>query len=91
MSYNEKIYADWVQYYIPEITQQDLTWLCNKAANIYRNLNDGCIDNFRCCVGESMSQAYKDAYHNGCCGFSDTVVQNPLTGNVFMIGFNYGH
>jgi hypothetical protein len=91
MSYNEKIYAGAVQHFIPEIQQDDLAWLCNQAGNIYRNLNDGCIDNFRCCAGDSMSEQYRYSYDNGCCGFSDNIVQNPLTGRVFMIGFNYGH
>ncbi len=91
MSYNTGIYADHIQYRIPAINQQDLTWLCNQAGSIYRSLKDNCIDNFRCCAGDSMSQLYKDAYDNGCCGFYDEVVQNPLTGHVFMIGFNYGH
>lgn len=91
MTHNKGIYVDMIQYYIPEISQQDLTWLCNKAANIYRNLDDGCIDNFRCCRGDSMSTLYKNVYDRGCCGFSDNIVQNPLTGSVFMVGFNYGH
>lgn len=91
MSYNSAIYADRIQYYIPAINQQDLTWLCNKAGNIHQKINDGCVDNFRICRGESMSELYKTAYDNGCCGYWDEVVQNPLTGSVFMIGFNYRH
>lgn len=91
MSYNERLYSHLVQRYIPEVSQQDLKWVCNQAANIYRNLNDPCIDNFRCCAGDSMNKVYKDAYDKGCCGFCDKVVKNPLTGNTFMVGFNYGH
>ena len=91
MRYNEKIYSGAVHHFIPEVSQQDLTWLCNKAANVYRNLNDGCIDNFRCCAGDSMSHLYREAHDGGCCGFYDTIVKNSATGNTFMIGFNYGH
>jgi len=38
-----------------------------------------------------MSKTYKFYYESGCCGFWDEIVQNPFTGNKFMIGFNYGH
>ena len=91
MNFNYKIYADTIKDYIPNINQHDLAWLCNQAANIYQSLDDGCIDNFRVCEGCTMSPMYEAQFNSGCCGFHDVLGKNPLTGNEFMIGFNYGH
>lgn len=100
MTHNQHIYAATIREWIPDIEDDDLAWLCNKAANIYRNINDLCIDNFRISrakvemikgFGFYASEAYRQARNNGCCGFRDELVRNPATGNEFYIGFNYGH
>lgn len=90
VSYNYRMYAEDIKYYIPNIREDDLKWLCNKAANIYRRLGS-CVDNFRCCTGPDRGIQYLKAMGRGCCGFSDTLVKNPKTGSEFWIGWNYGH
>lgn len=91
MSYNYDIYAERITRRISHITEQDLKWLCNTCASVYKAIDDGCVDNFRCCAGNTMSEEYKEAQNNGCCGSWDEVFMNPMTKREFMVGFNYGH
>ena len=91
MSYNYNLYADRIKGKVPNIRKDDLKWLCNKSASIYKSLKDNCVDNYRVCAGENMSVDYKLQRNSGCCGFCDRKVINPKTGNTFWIGFNYGH
>lgn len=91
MSYNYNIYANKIKYFVPYISKDDLYWLCNQAGKLYKKLDDGCTDNFRCCAGTIKSVLYKKAEDQGCCGFCDRLIRNPKTGNIFWIGFNYGH
>lgn len=94
MSYNYDIYANRIKRWIPHISDKDLPWLCNQCASVYKDIDDGCVDNFRVCSSfgaSDMSSEYKTARNSGCCGSRDVRVNNPLTGNAFMIGFNYGH
>ena len=91
MGHNYKIYAGHIKSQIPSISEDDLRWLCNRAAKLYRKIDDGCVDNFRCCDTWMHTESYKKALSRGCCGFIDILVKNPRTGNSFCIGFNYGH
>ena len=93
--FNFSIYAEEIKQFIPDIEDDDLKWLCNKAAEQYKDLETEVehIDNFRISriVEDEWSAAYEKVYAKGCCGFSDVKHTNPLTGNEFVIGFNYGH
>jgi len=98
MSHNMKIYWDSILYFIPNISLKDLRWMANKSANIYRDLGGqgSCIDNYRVSrirlgkiIGSSIK--YGRAEDSGCCGFYDQKHRNIVTGNSFLIGFNFGH
>jgi len=91
--FNQDIYSDKIKYWIPDIGEYDLKFLCNKAANQYKALDDGCVDNFRASRNHffKWSGRYQLARSKGCCGFSDERYWNPKTHNEFWIGFNYGH
>lgn len=91
MSYNYEMYAPYIKIAIPDIDENDLKWLCNKSANIYRSLKDNCVDNYRVSIGPDKSNEYLAQQNNGCCGSCDRLVKNPKTGNEFWVGFNYGH
>lgn len=96
MSHNMKIYWDLILYFIPNISLVDLCWLSNKSGNIYRNLGGqgNCIDNYRICRWSgtgNKNHKYKLVQDSGCCGFYDCKHRNPVTGNSFLIGFNFGH
>lgn len=95
--FNLRMYKKDVLSFIPDIGEDDLKWICNKASSIYKKLDQcGCVDNFRV-SRVSLSNPYKpsDVYmrsrSNGCCGFYDQIFLNLKTGNLFFIGFNYGH
>lgn len=94
-SFNSRIYETTIKEWIPDINSDDLRWLCNKASDLYKELDAaaGCVDNFRVSriVDNQYSDAYDAAVANGCCGFTDDRYTNPLTNNTFIIGFNYGH
>ena len=95
-SYNFKMYSDTIKCWIPTIGEDDLRWLCNRAARLYKQCEKmGCVDNFRasrvCKVTSSVSVRYNDAVKSGCCGSVDNRHTNERTGNTFSIGFNYGH
>lgn len=92
-TFNLELYSAGVIAWIPDISEHDLKFVCNKASEIYKSLDDGCVDNFRISrvVDGDTSDEYDRAYRNGCCGSVDQIFTNPLTGNSFMIGFNYGH
>ena len=51
-----------------------------------------CVDNFRCADLRNPEEVkkYLEAYYKGCCGFSDNVVAGE-NGDLFLVGFNYGH
>lgn len=94
-SFNQKIYANRIGRWIPDLGEDDMKFLCNVSSNTYRSVkSDGCVDNYRISRvlenGET-SKEYQEAKENGCCGFIDKVFTNPKTGNKFIIGFNFGH
>lgn len=95
MSHNLDIYEEWVKWFIPDIREDDLRFVCNKAAKIYKwaDGSGGCVDNFRIKRHSCFSrhEKYDEALANGCCGYVDEEVTNPKTRNTFTIGFNYGH
>lgn len=96
MKHNMMIYSDIIENWIPNIGRHDLIFLCNRSSSLYtkKYKTDGCVDNYRVSiVGENddVSERYKEAVDNGCCGSCDIIYTNKVTGNKFMIGFNYGH
>lgn len=96
-TFNKRIYANEILNWIPRVNDHDLAFLCNRAAKIYQKLDDGCVDNFRITRARKIlgtwtkSRRYESARDNGCCGYIDQLVHNPLTNHYFFIGFNYGH
>lgn len=94
-TFNTRIYAQRVQDWIPDVNADDLLFLCNRSASIYQQIEAaGCVDNYRVSrVGffNRVSSAYSRAKAGGCCGYTDVVLKNPVTGNKFAVGFNYGH
>jgi hypothetical protein len=93
-THNQRMYADFVKNWMPEINKDDLAFVCNRAASIYQKIDDGTVDNFRVCrrlEGGDVTARYREVMANGCCGFHDETFYNPKTGNIFSIGFNYGH
>lgn len=95
MPYNQQIYAGRIQEALGPVDARDLAWLCNQAAKLYKRVEpQGCVDNFRVSKLNILgmpSDAYTRIRERGCCGSSDEKVKNPVTGNRFIIGFNYGH
>lgn len=95
LSHNLKLYGHSILWYCPSISFKDLKWLSNKCANVYRNLGgrENCISHFRVCRTTLGYQSikYRMEYNGGCCGYSDQIVKNKLTGHRFWIGFNFGH
>lgn len=75
--------------------RRDFLWLCNKLSNCVSSVNDNCIDNLRIAklnsTNDKLPEAYNEHRNQGCCGFFDRQFINPVTGSVFMLGFNYGH
>jgi hypothetical protein len=50
-----------------------------------------CVDNYRYAdlrYPEEVKK-YLETYYKGCCGYSDNVIYD--NGNLFLVGFNYGH
>ena len=87
------IYGDRVRFFVPDVSEDELRWLCNKSGKLYRRIKDKCVDNYRVCqvIDGKTTIDYQMKRAHGCCGSLDTTVTNPKTGNVFAIGFNYGH
>lgn len=72
----------------------DRAWLCNQLAKLYKEIDDGCVDNLRAdkaLADGGKTDNYIRAMYAGCCGTADKLVVNPKTNNSFWIGFNYGH
>ena len=91
MSYNEKIYAHLLNVF--EVTNKhDRKLLANKLSKAWKERD--CCDNFRICHSDddrTQTINYKGIQNEGCCGFYDLYVKNPLTNNSYWIGFNHGH
>lgn len=53
---------------------------------------DDCVDNFRVArVGNTSQQRrYRQQKENGCCGSEDFIATGP-DGNLYRLGYNYGH
>lgn len=90
-SFNSSIYRCVISSVVDN--DADYFWLANKLASLYRKVNShGCVDATRASKvleGGGWSQQYEDTI--SCCGQSNVKVENPITGNAFWIGFNYGH
>lgn len=94
MSFNRDMYGSTVRKWIPDISEDDLTFVCNKSSDVYKSVESaGCVDNYRVSrvIADMVSDDYQEAIDNGCCGFSDVTFTNHKTGHLFRIGFNFGH
>ena len=93
--FNFKIYSKTIKDFIPDIDEHDLCYMSNKAARLYRKCEShGCVDNFRISridAENKYSKLYEKAIEDGCCGSIDRQYKNEVTGNRFIIGFNFGH
>lgn len=52
-------------------------------------LNEDCCDNYRV-FPEHMSDEFNECASQGCCGSYDWTFETP-SGNIYLMGFNYGH
>lgn len=90
-SHNYKIYSELVKSF-GLTNEHDIKFISNKFGKVYSKYD--CIDNYRVCLSDKQmlkSDDYLNIVSNGCCGFYDKHIYNPLTGNYYFIGFNYGH
>lgn len=91
-SFNAKIYGHIVEQCTDNA--MDYSWLCNQLGKLYKEIDDGCVDNCRADVAtdnDGKTDNYTRAMNGGCCGSVDRLVTNTQTGSKFWIGFNYGH
>lgn len=67
-------------------------WLSEQIQTMYKNVNDGCMNNERFANTKSSREMklYFKHKHQGCCGFEDRIVKHEEYGR-FLIGCNYGH
>lgn len=93
MSYNLRLYGREIDQQCPGLAEGERRWLANQCSKVYKGIEDEYPDNFRVCLltDGRTTEDYEQRVANGCCGFADQVVTNPLTGHSFMIGFNFGH
>jgi hypothetical protein len=65
--------------------------IMNEISKIIETDNYECADNFRFAkVGDKYQEYfYNLAKENGCCGFYDRQIY--IKGELYLIGFNYGH
>lgn len=51
-----------------------------------------CMDNYRAAKVSDPEQvkAYEEQRRNGCCGSCDVSIEDD-DGNLWIVGFNYGH
>lgn len=90
-TFNLSIYESYVR---PKVdNEHDLHFVCNQLSKLYKEIDDACVDNIRISkvTLDEIDSEYQDKYNAGCCGFADRNIVNPLTGNKFRIGFNFGH
>jgi hypothetical protein len=91
MSHNLGLYKSFLERSgVMNIHDQKL--LSNKLSGVFQDLD--CSDNYRVCVSDVnkfKSEEYTTIKNRGCCGEYDEFVYNPVTGNYFWIGCNYGH
>lgn len=91
MSFNERIYSNLLDFF-DVVNTHDRKLLANKLSSAWKTRS--CCDNFRICQSNDdkiVTEEYKKLESNGCCGFFDEYIKNPITGNSYWIGFNYGH
>lgn len=53
-------------------------------------MQDEYVDNWRI-HPVSMRDAHDAIAKKGCCGSSDWMFKSPVTGNKYILGYNYGH
>lgn len=91
ISHNEKIYASLLNSFnVYDIHDRKL--LANRFSKAYKK--HSCCDNYRIClsdVNKKVTDQYIAIESQGCCGFFDEYISNPITGNCYWIGFNHGH
>jgi hypothetical protein len=52
-------------------------------------VGDNCVDNWRI-FPANMIDEYNEVQITGCCGFYDSKY-SCVSGNSYLLGFNYGH
>jgi hypothetical protein len=64
-----------------------------KLEQLIAEVDDTCIDNERIARKSNINEVekYKDYRWDGCCGFVDEEFTAPEDGEIYLIGFNYGH
>lgn len=91
-TFNEKIYKETILGWIPDIDPNDLKFLCNKSASIYQdNQKQHWVRNYRVkriLKDDKPNFHYDEAIKRHCCKAFDVQVSNPITNNIFSIGFN---
>lgn len=72
--------------------KEDGEFLYEMIQNMEYEIDDPCIDNHRVALkdDEDELRQYEEIKSEGCCGFYDDEVEAP-TGNVYLIGCNFGH
>ena len=92
LSFNLRIYQHLVKSHVDN--EHDLKFVCNNLGKMYQEVQaHGCVDNIRVSklVTELLDEQYQAAIDRGCCGSTDRRITNPVTGNKFIIGCNFGH
>ena len=94
-TFNLRLYGTSIKYWLGDISEDDRRFVANSAATLYKEVEKfDCVDNLRMTRvvgGVKLNPKYQQAVDNGCCGSTDRLFTNRLTGNTFSIGFNYGH
>lgn len=88
MSYNDRIYGQFIAAAVPQIATADRLWLGNRLGKLYRK---GRGNNYRLCMADSTGSTnarYKAIAANDSAASIDKQLINPQTGNVFWFGFN---
>lgn len=90
-THNSRIYGHIVNEYVNNT--HDYYFLSNELAKLYNKVGGASnfTDSVRVChsIKGKWSKDFEERIT--CCGTANLEVSNPKTGNVFWIGFNYGH
>lgn len=75
-----------------DLPKEIVQWAREKIDEIVEKEGLEYDDNYRVAkVGEvEQEETYFRIQQNGCCGFCDVQLKGP-DGEIYLIGFNYGH
>lgn len=74
---------------VNHIPTEDRIEVASHLAISLIQINDHCVDNFRI-FPKSKAEEYNEVAMSGCCGSSDGEV-TCKSGEIYLVGFNYGH